>query len=890
MLNRLRSIWHVLSRRGSFEAGMKDELSFHMEEYTRDLIRSGMSPKEAERQARLEFGGVNTVEEECREARRLHVFDELGRELRYAARLLRKSPGFTATALLTIAICLGANLTIFAVMDSILLRPLPFPEAGRLVTVYNSYPKAGVDRDGSSITNYYERRGQIPAFASLSLYQNGTAIVGESGLTAREQVLQVTPEFFTTLGAGPVLGRAFTESETSFKTDNVVILSAAYWRQHFQSDPAAIGRQLRVDGNPSTIVGILPVGFRFLSSEAKLFRPLASSAESRTPQSRHSGGNSKHMIARLADGATLALAQTQIDAQNASLGADNPKEAQFLADAGFRSVVAGLHADHVAGIRPVLLWMQAGAIALLLIGTVNLMNLLLVRANGRTKEIAVRQALGASRFHVVSEAFVETSLITLGGGLLGLLMGMAGVRLLSALGADRLPLGSQIAIDFRVAAVAFLSALLLGILLGMPIVWMNLRGRATAAIRSEARGATSNRAAQRLRHAFIVAQIALAFVLLSAAGVLGLSLERAMAISPGFRQDHVLTSVVSVPWNSYRSWPERLALNEKLLRGLAAQPGVAATGLVNNVPFSGKTGKSAAAVKGHIRRAGEAPRGHFAYGVDGDYFAAMGLHLREGRFLTAADSRRSGRVCVVDEDFARYYWPASSALGQLVFNGPDVKADAEAFTVVGVVGNVKQAGLTDEAAQGAVYYPYAMRSDENLFVVVRTSLPPETLALTLQRTVRQIDPDLPLSEQRSMDARVADSLIAYRSPALAAAIFSVVAMLLTGLGTYGVLSYAVTQRRREIGLRMALGARPGQIKAQFLKLALHLLGSGVAAGLLGAWFAGEFMRALLFRVPPFHAATLGVSIALIGLVALGACLIPSHRAARISPMEALAGE
>ncbi|QOY88350.1 ABC transporter permease [Paludibaculum fermentans] len=890
MLGGLRSLWRVLSRRRSFEAGMTEELRFHIEEYTQDLIRSGLSPQEAERQARIEFGGVNTVQEECREARRLHLFDALGRESRYAVRLLRKSPGFTITATLTIALCLGANLTIFAVMDSILLRPLPFPEADRLVTVYNSYPKAGVERDGSSITNYYERRGQIPAFSSLSLYRNATAIVGESGFTEREQVVQVTPEFFSTLGLGPMLGRAFTERETSYQTDNVVILSDAYWRQHFNSDPGAIGRQLRMDGNPSTIVGILPPGFRFLSSEAKLFSPLSSNPEARSPQNRHSGGNSKHMIARLASEATLGLAQAQIDAQNAALGADNPKEQSFLSDAGFRSVVAGLHADHVAGIRPVLLWMQAGAIALLLIGAVNLMNLLLVRANGRMKEVAVRQALGASRLHVVSEAFVETTFLTMGGGLLGLAVGAAGIQLLAALGADRLPLGSNIALDARSAAAAFVGALLLGVLLAAPIVWLNLRGHSTATIRSEARGATSSRAAQRLRHAFIVAQIALALVLLSGAGILGLSLERAMAVSPGFRPGHVLTSQISVPWSSYRTWPDRVAFNEKLLRQLATQPGVAATGIVNNVPLSGRSGKSAAAVKGHSRRAGEAPRGHFAYGVDGDYFAAMGFSLREGRFLTASDSRRAGRVCVVDEDFARYYWPGTSALGQLVFNGPDVKDDSEAYTVVGVVGNVKQAGLTDEVAQGAVYYPYAMRSDENLFVVIRTSLPPESLAMALQRTVRQIDPDLPLSDVRSMESRITDSLIAYRSPALTVAIFSVVAVLLTAIGTYGVLSYAVTQRRREIGLRMALGARPGQIRAQFLALAMRLLGAGIAAGLVGAWIAGESMRALLFHVPPVHLATLIGSVALIGLVALGACLIPSYRAARISPMEALAGD
>lgn len=886
----VRSLWRVLRSRGRFEAGMSDELRFHIDQYKADLLSAGLAPAEAERRARLEFGGISSVEEECREARGLRVFDELGRELRFAARLLKKSSGFTATALLTIAVCLGANLTIFAVIDSILLRPLPFPEAGRLVTIYNSYPKAGVDRDGSSITNYYERRGRIPAFSSLSLYRNTTAIVGESGSTEREQIARVTPEFFATLGSGPVLGRAFTERETSDETDHVVILTDAYWRLHFQADRQVIGRQLRMDGQPATVVGVLPPSFRFLSSEARLYLPFTSSAADRGPGQRHSGGNSKHMIARLKPDATLAAAQAQIDAQNTALEAGDPKAQAFLADAGFRSVVANLHADHVAAIRPVLWGMQAGALVLLMIGAVNLMNLLLVRANGRMKEIGVRQALGATRLHVASEVLVETVLLTLTGGLLGLAAGSAGVRLLAAVGADRLPLGSQITLDTRFAVVGVVAALLLGLLLALPVVWLQLRGQAGAGLRSESRGGTTSHAAQRLRHGFIAAQVALSLMLLAGAGLLGLSLERAMAVSPGFRPEHVLTSEISVPWSRYRGWPERLALNEKLLRALRNQPGVASAGIVNNVPFSGNSGKSAAAVKGHARRAGEAPRGHYAYGVDGDYFPAMGFRLLKGRFLDGGDARRAERVCVVDEDFARYYWPSGGAVGQLLFNGPDEKTAAEAFRVVGVVSSAKQAGLTDESAQGAVYYPYADRTDERVMVVLRTSMPPESLALPLQRIVREIDPDLPVSDLRTMETRIADSLIAYRSPALMAGLFSMIALLLTAIGTYGVLSYAVAQRRREVGLRMALGARPAQIRIQFLSVALRLLALGTLGGVVGAWFAGEAMRAMLFHVPALHLATLTAAAGVIGVVSVSACLVPSHRASRISPMEALAEE
>lgn len=887
MFARFRSLLRALMSRRDFEAGMADELRFHIERYTEDLVRSGISLEEARRRARIEFGGVNSVKGECREARGLPVFDELGRELRYAIRLLRKTPGFTSTALLTTALCLGANLTIFAVIDSVLLRPLPFPEAGRLVTVFNTYPKAGVDRDGSSLTNYYERRGHIPAFSSLSIYRYGAAIVGEPGSTAREQIVQVSPDFFTTLGLRPVIGRAFTEAETTYQTDDVAILTDSYWREHFNADLHVIGRRIWVDALPRIVIGVLPRDFRFLSSEARLYFPLASRPEDRAPNRRHSGGNVIQMIARLKPGATLARAQSQIDAQNARLELDDP-QAKMIADAGFRSLVVPLHADQVAAIRPTLLLLQAGVLTLLLIGMVNLTNLLLIRAHGRSKELAVRRALGASRRYVVSEALVETTLLTLSGGLLGLAVGAGGIRLLAALGADRLPLGAYIVFDTRLALAALIAAIVLGVVLAIPIAWLNLQDQLTSPLQSESRGGTASRAAQNLRHSFVVAQIALAFVLLAGAGLLGLSLKRVTAVSPGFRPDHVLTGQITLPWKNYSDSAARLAFIQKLLEKVDQQPGVLSAGVVNNVPLSGINGKSAARVKGYVLRPGESLRANYAYNVAGDYFRAMGFSLIAGRLLTDSDSRRAERVCVVDDDFARHYWPHHSPLGHRLFQGSEPGPDAEAFTVVGVVGSVKQAGLTDDSAQGAVYYPYAFNTDDNIFVAIRTSLPPESLGLTLQRVVRQIDASLPVNNLRTMETRISDSLVARRSPALLAAIFSSIALLLTAIGTYGVLSYAVAQRRREIGVRMALGARPEQIRRQFFLLALRLLTGGIMLGIAGAWLTGRAIQTVLFHISALNWTTLGGAAAILVLVCLVACLLPAHRAARTSPMQALA--
>jgi predicted permease len=771
----------------------------------------------------------------------------------------------------------------------VLLRPLPFPAPDRLVRVFNTYPRAGVPDDGCSVTNYYERRGNIAAFEAVAAYRDGTAIVGESGSTEREPITRVSPEFFATLGLGPAMGRAFTDEETTYQTDGVAILTDAYWRQRLGGDPGVIGRPIRVDGASRIVVGVLPPGFRFLSSRARIYFPLSSNLEDREPRRRH-WGSSSQMIARMKPGTTLAEAQAQVDAHSATKEAAGGPEAKMMADAGFRSLVVPLHADHVAAIRPTVLLVQAGALCLLLIGAVNLANLLLIRASGRVKELAVRQAIGASRRHVVSGVMVETTLLTLVGGLLGLAVGAGGIRLLVVLGADRLPLGADIAFDLRLVLVALVGAVAMGMVIGVPIAWYNLKGHPAGALQAESRGASASAAAQSVRHGFLVAQMALAFVLLSGAGLLSQSLTRVMEVSPGFRPESILSGQISMPWKSYQDASARLAFTERLTEELGRKPGVLATGVVTNVPLSGNSAKSSARVKGFTLRPGESLHGHYSYGVDGDYFVTLGFSLLEGRFLVPADSRRAERVCVVDADFARRYWPGGGALGGELLQGGTEEKGEETFRVVGVVGAVKQAGLIEDEAQGAVYYPYSHRADDSIFVVARTSLAPEALGITLREAVRAVDAELPVSDLRSMEARIDESLITRRSPALLAGLFSGIAVLLTAIGTYGVLSFAVAQRRREIGLRMALGARPEQVRRQFVSLAARLLATGTALGLLGAWIAGSLMRTILFQVPALHLATLAATAAILGVVSLVACLLPSERAARISPMEALAEE
>ena len=880
MWQRFSSFFRAILRRRDFETGMTEEMRFHIEQYTDDLVRSGVPRNEAVRRARMEFGTVDGIKDDCREVSGFSVLDSISRNLRFTLRSLRKTPGFAAAAVLPLALCLGANLAIFAVVDAVLLRPLPFPEADRLVTMYNSYPKAGVDRDGSSIPNYFERRGNIAAFEQLSLYRYRTAVVGETGSTERLEILQVTPEFFTTLGRGPVVGRAFTGQD-----ENVAILTDLYKRQHFRGGASAIGRQIRMDGEAKIVVGVLPPDFRFLSSEAAVYVPLTTRPEQRAAIERHSN-SSTDLIARLRPGASLEEAQAQVTAHDASIAGTYP-QAKMMADAGFHTKLVSLHADHVASIRPTLILLQAGVLFLLLIGAVNLINLLLVRASGRTKELAVRLALGASKKHVIGEVIVESTVLTLFGGLLGLGVGAAGVRILALFGAERLPLGSQIAVDGRVALAALIGSTMLGVVVGLPIAWFNIRRHLGNALQAEVRGATSNAASQRLRHGFAMAQIALAFVLLSGAGMLSVSLQQVMSVTPGFRPDHIATAQILMPWNRYPGPEAESDFAGRLIEEIRKRPGVLAAGAVSNIPLSKNDIKSAVTIVGQRLPPGASPRAHYAYSVTGDYFAAMGVPLRNGRFLDTDDSRRRERYCVVDEDFVRRYWPQGDTIGRRLFLGSEEGKAEEAFTVVGVVGAVKQTALTESDGLGAVYFPFRYRADSHLYIVARTGLPPETIGASLRSVVQSLDSELPVYDVRSMEVRVADSLSTRRAPALMAGIFAGMALLLAAIGTYGVLSYAVSQRRREIGVRMALGARPSQIRGQFVAVALRMLAGGAVLGVMGAWATGQAMQAVLYRVPALHWATLIGAGVVMGVVCLLACLIPSQRAAGVSPREAL---
>jgi Acidobacterial duplicated orphan permease len=812
-------------------------------------------------------------------------FDSMRRDVRQCARTLAREKGFSLTVLAIVALCVAANVAIFAVVNGVLLKPLPFREAHELVAVFNAYPKAGVERAESSVPHYLERR-ELPAFAEMAAVRRSGVTIGETGAPERVEASAVTPSFFRVLGVNATVGRTFTDEEGFYGKHQVAVLSDGLWRQRYGADPDVVGKPIRVNTENFTIIGVMPPGFRYLSHPAKLWTPLCFSDDERRQERRHA--NSIDTIARLRPGVTLAEAQAQIDALNERSRSLDP-HAAMVANAGFHTKVRDLGKDYVAGIRPALLLLQAGVVFLLLIGMVNLTNLLLVRATARAKEYCVRQALGAGRGQLARLLVTETMLLALTGGAIGWGLGAAGLKVLSVFATEGLRMPVDGRLDWTVGLVTMGASVVLGLLLAIPSVWHALRGNPTVALSVESRGGTTTRAVHRVRHALIVAQIALAFVLLAGTGLLAMSFSRVLAVNPGFRVENVITASVALPWVNYREEAQRLAFVEKLTAELQAMPGVNSVGIGTNAPFSGSNNNNAIWVEGYVPAEGESVRAHFTSGVAGSYFEALGVALREGRFLRMEDSRAEARVCVVGEEVARHYWPEGGAIGRRLSDSPPDDPDRRFFTIVGVVGALKQSDLADQRGNGAVYFPYGHHAGGWFTIVLKTASAPEAAAGALRAAVVRLDPELALDEVKTMEARVAQSVAGRRAPLLLAAVFAGVALVLAAVGIYGVLAYAVAQRQREIGVRMALGAVPEQIMAQFLGLGGKLLAVALPIGVLGAWAAGRAMEGLLFGVSATEVAVLGGSAGVLAAVAMLACFLPARRAARVEPVEALRG-
>ncbi len=816
-------------------------------------------------------------------------------DLQFGNRLLWKDKGFTLTTLLTLAVCIGANAAIFSVVHSVLLRPLPFPESDRVVLAYNSYPRAGVIRGDSGVPDYYDRLRDVTAFEQIALYQRRGLTLGGEGTASRIQATAVTPSFFPLLRAQALRGRVFRPEEGELGGEHKVILSYASWRRLFAGSDTAVGKDLRINGVPYSIVGVMPADFLFLRADTQLWLPLAFTAKQKADESRHS--NNWSMIGRLKPGATLQQAQQQIDALNTRNLERFPAMKQALIDAGFHTVAVPLQEDLVRTLRPILYLLWGGVVCVLLIGCVNITNLALVRSSGRIKELATRQSLGASHLRIARQLLIESTLLTVAGGLGGVLLGRWLLGFLSRLDLDDLPRGSEIHMDAVVVAAMLGLAVLIGLIVGIVPVITLLRVNLNALLRNEGRGGTTGQGARRARRALVTAQFAFAFILLVCAGLLAVSFRQVLAVHPGFAPDGVLTAMINLPAARYKTDAELQAFAARTLEATRRLPGVQSAGITTAIPFGGNYSDSVIFPEGYvIGKGGDSVISPSQLAVSEGYLETMHTRLVRGRLFNAGDTARAPKSALVDSRLAQKFWPDVDPIGRRMYQPADAQhltpgPKTEYYTVVGVVEDVKLTGLVEpEGRFGAYYFPYAQSPDNGFALAVRSTRDPLLLTAAIRRVVAVIDPELPVFSVKTMNERMQEALVSRRVPLLLALGFAAVALFLSAVGVYGVLAYQVAQRTREIGIRMALGGTARAISRLVLADSARMLALGLGIGVVGTFVASRAMRNLLYGVQPMDPMVLTVVAAVLTGVALVAAAVPARRAQRIDPAVALAAE
>ncbi len=821
--------------------------------------------------------------------------DVLINDLVLGVRLLWKNKGFTATAVATLAVCIGVNVAIFSVVHSVVLKPLPFPESDRVLLMYNRYPGAGVEYAGTGVPDYYDRLAGASAFEEQALYNTSALTIGSAGSVQQVSGMNVTPSFFRLLRAQPIVGRIFTEAEGEVGNERKAILSYGLWQELYGGDPSAVGRDIRIYGNPYTIVGVLPRDFVFLDPKVRLYRPLAFTAQQKSDESRHN--NNSEMIGRLKSGASLKQAQAQIDAVNAANLVRFPQFKEMLTNIRFDTRVVPLQDQVVEPIRKALYLLWGGAAFVLLIGVINIANLAVARSSARLRELATRLALGAGRWRIARQLLTESFLATAGGTAVGLLLGYWGLDLLRLLQIERIPRGGEISLHLPVVLYVLGLSLVAAVAIGVIPLIQGFRVSPSSVLHDDQRTAAGGRGARMLRNGLVVAQVAFALVLLMGAGLLTASFRRVAAVQPGFVPQQVVTGTVALPAVRYQDGAARRAFVERTLAQIRALPGVVGAGVTDTIPFGGGGSNSVILAEGYVMRPGESLISGDNMAVSAGYFETMKIPLGEGRFFDARDTADSLRVIIIDERLARKFFSGTSPVGRRMWRPTspqslqDPSKGADYFTIVGVVGSIKLRGLADEeVGAGAYYFPYTQNTASGITYAARVATDPGTVTAGIRKVVSAVDPELPLFDTMSMQERIDSSLTSRRSPMLLAVGFGAVALLLAAVGIYGVLAYLVAQRTREIGIRMALGSDPGRIFGLVFREGTGIVALGCLLGAASSWLLGRYMESVLYGVRPLDPTV----VAPVGLVLLAVAIVattmPALRATRVDAIVALRQE
>jgi putative ABC transport system permease protein len=798
--------------------------------------------------------------------------ETLVQDLRFGLRMLLKSPGFTLAAILALALGIGANTAIFSVVNAVLLRPLPYKDAERIVMVWEGKPDKGWDQFAVSPANYLDWVAQSRSLESMVAFRTSPLIATGGNEPERLRGALATREYFDLVGIKPSLGRVFLETEYEPGKGHAVILSDALYKRRFGGRPDVLGTTVMLNAEPVTIIGVMPQGFR-LPSGADALMPLAFSAQ----ETQARGSHYLVAMARLAPGASLESASAEMSALAARLEKEHPDT-----NAGWIIKLVPLYEQVVGDVRPAL-WALFGAVGcVLLVACANVANLLLARSASRRGEIAVRAALGAGRLRLVRQLLTESLLLALLGGGLGLLLGMWSVDLLRALQPGNLPRLDSLSIDRTVMLFTFLASALTGLLFGLLPALALSRSHLHGALQEAGRGVRT-RMSQGVRGMLVVAQVAISLVLLAGAGLHLRSIQRLMQVNPGFDPESLLTMRASLPGQKYPKDEQQTAFYDRVLDSLKVLPGVEVAAAVSPLPQSDNDLIYSVSVEGRPpSKPGEGASANW-YTVSPTYFTAMRIPLLKGRLFTDADAAGAPRVALINETMARKMWPGEDPLGQRLRMGIDSDAPRE---IVGVVGDVRHYGL-DQDVTMQMYDPVRQRPMSGMSFVLKTSVDPASLAPAARRAVLAADPEQPVSDVRTMREVVEATTAQRRFSLLLLGVFAGIALLLAAVGIYGVVGYSVAQRTHEIGVRMALGARRGEILGLVLRQGMALALLGVGVGLVGALALTRLIAGLLFGVSASDPLTFAATAVLLSGVALLATFIPAHRATRVEPTAAL---
>jgi putative ABC transport system permease protein len=895
----MRKLWRSVAPRA--HGDVEEEFRSTLDSYQEDLIRQGLPEEEAHRKARIDLGRPAAQNETYRKAIGLGLFDELSGDIRYGLRAMRRNPGFATVAVLSLALGIGATTAIFSIVEGVLLRPLPFADPGRLVVLGDTVP--GIDMGsnghiGVTMPQILTYRRETRGFAALGGFEHAGYEFSGAGAPAEISAARVTASIFPLLGVAPLMGRTFTQQEDD-GSQQVTVISYAMWRSRFSRDPKILGRKIELNRKTYEIIGVMPRGFEFplipgQMDQSRLWVPLSPTPDELKEAAAWCCG----MVGRLEPGVTPAQAEQDAGRVAQQITRNFPA---YMSSQRIGAMVRPLAEDTVAQARPLLRILFLAVAVVLFIACANLAGLLLVRVIRRRREIAVRRALGASGAAVLRQSLVETLALSVAGGLIGLGLAALAVRVGISFLPETLPRVGSIRLDWHMVLFAMGTALLTGLLCGLVPALAAARTGINETLKDGGRTGSAGGAHARLRSVLVVAEIAVALVLLVASGLLLRSFEKLRDVDPGFRTDHLLTANYRLPQTQYSRQVAIDTFNSTLLRRLERLPGIEAVGITSYLPASGMVRDSTFVADGYIPTEGTEVDAAWPSQIMGDYFQAAGIPLLSGRVFSGADNVKAPLVCIVNHMLAEHFWPGQDPIGKRLRWGYP-KTPTPWMTVVGVMGNIKQMAV-DAPTQYEIYQPSSqylpslgtlvppgMLNAQAGSIVLRTALPPDSMAESLRATVLSIDPQLPLTKVHSMDEALSGTEAPRRFNAVLISSFATAAVLLALMGIYSVIAFSAAMRTQEMAIRMALGSQRADIVRLVLISGAKLAGFGVLIGLAGAAAASSLLRSFLFQVSPFDPRVLALAAIAVFALALLASALPARRAAAVDPIEVLRGD